>query len=236
MPHVQPLGITQDPSAGLPQPRAFGLRIPDPHAARLTQKVLCFALVAALLTTAIFALISAVDAPTGSAVFWVLWLGVPWLVPLCGYFGVRSSNKEFLCVFGGFSLLYGIVMVGLLVALHVVLGMAHTIVEHCDPRHPGDDCPDDADLVALCENLGIDHESLLECYDSFVRRVATWDTMYRLVLVVGVPLTAVRFLTFRWGLKLQSLLHHGGAIHMPLTRGGSSAEAHGAAPPGAGRG
>lgn len=214
---------TQQPIA------VYGLRVANPRLATLTRRVLAVATISALLVI-INTVSQGVMAPKVAANAWTVRLGgcaLALIIPCCGYWGAKNSNKGLTCCFCGCNCLGS--TLSILGCITIFLGYRFTenIVNHCHPGAPQSShhtCPDMNQWDAICTLYGFPehsvfndptapHSPLQQCYGKIEDLEHSFKIAVFVQIGLSIPIILLQCLSFCWGNKLYRELKNGHVIH-----------------------
>lgn len=214
-------GVNAQPFQGGPPIAVYGLQVANPRLATLTRRVLMVAGLSALLVV-VSTVIQRSMAPTTSASSAFVSLVLALLVPCCGYFGARNSDKNLTCCFCGCNCLGS--TLGIVSVLTVYLGyhFVEGVVNNCDPSVPPTsdfDCPDSKRWDILCQFYGFGDQAAEDpnerdlCYRKIQDNLPDLKTALIFQLCLAIPTIVLQCLGFCWGNKLYRELQEGHVIH-----------------------
>lgn len=135
------------------------------------------------------------------------------LVPCCGYFGAKKSDKNLTCCFCGCNCLAGCGNIFFMAVLLLAWKGLRWMVDNCEPGHSSQDQCSRIEWETMCPGLDPGYTAQ-ECW-RFMQDTAVPDvkTAFFLFLVFCIPSVTCQCLSFVWGKELYDVLKEGQVIH-----------------------
>lgn len=198
-----------------PQQAVFGLVIQDHRLARLTKRVMCISIVAAVWIIASQAIYYFQATSTTSAAQTFGFVALALLVPCCGYFGAKNSDQNLMCCYCGCNFLQ--CCANLVFAAVVVLSSAFLaqVVSHCEPDAPDnpDGCPTPENWEQLCQGKPVDGSGPEACWKYWSDNISTLRTVGYIFVGSQLPVVCLQCVGFWWGRELYAATSRGVVIH-----------------------
>jgi len=201
--------VTPEAQAGMQAQAVYGMRIANPRLATLTRRVLTLSAVIALLNIIIRIVayfLSRNQISGRNLLAALVSAGLSLLVPACGYFGAKNSDRNLACCFCGCNLLGSACNIFSIIFLAIAQNLLKLWVDQCNPSSEYGTvvCPD-------WENIrGCDYGAQ-ECYDEFASSFSSSTVI--VVALISLPVILLQCLAFVWGTQLYSELKSGQVIH-----------------------
>jgi hypothetical protein len=216
---MRPATVPLQPGAYVEQPTVvFGLQIHNARLAQLTKRVLIFAIISMVIVAINFILGLVRPAPSTGAPISPLYGGLATLacgllVPCCGYWGAKNSDKTLtfaFCCCNGLGCLCNIVAI---VSMFLVSkGLQQWTSSKCEPgAETGNTCPSQQGWKSLCPNKE-EHACWKYLQDDIL---PNYQTFMMISIIVSIPAIILQCLSFYFGKELYDTLNQGGVIVQP---------------------
>jgi len=200
--------VTPEAQAGMQAQAVYGMRIANPRLATLTRRVLTLSAVIALLNIIIRIVAYFLSRNQISGLNIIAALvsaGLSLLVPACGYFGAKNSDRNLACCFCGCNLLGSACNIFSIIFLAIAQNLLKLWVDQCNPSEENRvECPDWGNVC------GYNYDAQ-ECYDELASSFSSSTVI--VVALISLPVILLQCLAFVWGSQLYSELKSGQVIH-----------------------